>query len=62
MHAPWALAVEAKVRHRLGLDVQTMWSDEGLVVRLPEADEAPPVDSILLDPEEIEELVDPATV
>ncbi|MDQ4097511.1 MAG: DEAD/DEAH box helicase, partial [Actinomycetota bacterium] len=57
VHAPWALAVEAKVRSRLGLEAQTIWSDEGLVVRLPEADEAPPVESVLLDPEEIEELV-----
>ncbi|HVL28767.1 MAG TPA: DEAD/DEAH box helicase, partial [Acidimicrobiales bacterium] len=57
VHAPWALAVEAKVRARLGVEVQTMWSDEGFVVRLPEADEAPPVDSVLLDPEEVEELV-----
>ncbi|HEX6597674.1 MAG TPA: helicase-related protein, partial [Acidimicrobiales bacterium] len=57
VHAPWALAVEAKVRSRLGVEVQTMSSDEGFVVRLPEADEAPPVESILLDPEEVEELV-----
>ena len=57
VHAPWALAIEAKARSRLGLEVQTMWSDEGLVVRLPEADEAPSVDSVLLDPEEVEELV-----
>ncbi|MFN2503488.1 MAG: DEAD/DEAH box helicase, partial [Acidimicrobiales bacterium] len=57
VHAPWALAVEARVRQRLGLEVQTMWSDEGFVVRLPEADEAPPVESILLDPEDVEDLV-----
>ena len=57
VHAPWALAVEAKARTRLGLEVQTMWSDEGLVVRLPEADEAPSAESVLLDPEEVEELV-----
>src|SRR5207302_10049477 len=57
VHAPWALAIEAKVRDRLGLEVQTMWSDEGIVVRLPEADEAPPDDSVLLDPDEVEDLV-----
>ncbi|HEX2192201.1 MAG TPA: DEAD/DEAH box helicase [Acidimicrobiales bacterium] len=57
VHAPWALAVEAKVRSRLGVEVQTMWSDEGLVVRLPEADESPPVESVLLEPEEVEDLV-----
>jgi len=57
VHAPWALAIEAKVRDRLGLEVQTMWSDEGIVVRLPEADELPPVESVLLEPEEIDDLV-----
>jgi ATP-dependent Lhr-like helicase len=57
VHAPWALAIEAKVRDRLSVEVQTMWSDEGIVVRLPEADESPPVDSVLLEPEEIEALV-----
>jgi ATP-dependent helicase Lhr and Lhr-like helicase len=57
VHAPWALAIEARARDRLDIEVQTMWSDEGIVVRLPEADESPPVDSLLLEPEEIEALV-----
>ncbi|HEX2119235.1 MAG TPA: helicase-related protein, partial [Acidimicrobiales bacterium] len=57
VHAPWALAIEARARDRLGVEVQTMWSDEGVVVRLPEADESPPIDSVLLEPEEIESLV-----
>jgi ATP-dependent Lhr-like helicase len=57
VHAPWAQAIEARVRERLGLEVQTMYSDDGVVVRLPEADEAPPGDSILFDPDEVEDLV-----
>jgi ATP-dependent Lhr-like helicase len=57
VHAPWAQAIEARVHERLGLDVQTMYTDDGIVVRLPEADEAPPSDSVLFDPEEIEDLV-----
>ncbi|HVL05137.1 MAG TPA: DEAD/DEAH box helicase [Acidimicrobiales bacterium] len=57
VHAPWALAIEARARDRLDIEVQTMWSDEGIVVRLPEADESPPVDSVLLEPEEVEALV-----
>src|SRR5205823_14719131 len=39
------------------VEVQTMWSDEGIVVRLPEADETPPVESVLLEPEEVDDLV-----
>jgi ATP-dependent Lhr-like helicase len=68
VHAPWALAVEARLRERTGLDVQPMWSDDGIVVRLPavadfaeDATAAAAVDSaeaaLLIDPEEIEELV-----
>ncbi|MGI8983263.1 MAG: Lhr family helicase, partial [Acidimicrobiales bacterium] len=57
VHAPWALAIEARARDRLDIEVQTMWSDEGIVVRLPEADESPPIDSVLLEPEEVEALV-----
>jgi ATP-dependent helicase Lhr and Lhr-like helicase len=57
VHAPWAQAIEARVRERLGLEVQTMYTDDGVVVRLPEADEAPTGESILFDPDELEDLV-----
>jgi ATP-dependent Lhr-like helicase len=57
VHAPWALGIEAKVRDRLGVEVQAIWSDDGIVVRLPEADESPPPDSVVLEPEELEDLV-----
>ena len=57
VHAPWALGIEARVRSRTGMDVQAIWSDDGIVVRLPEADDAPAVDSVMLDPDEIDELV-----
>ena len=39
VHAPWALAIEARLRERLGLDVQPIWSDDGIVVRLPMTDD-----------------------
>ncbi|HEV7886672.1 MAG TPA: DEAD/DEAH box helicase, partial [Acidimicrobiales bacterium] len=57
VHAPWALAIEARIRDRMGLEAQAIWSDDGIVVRLPEADESPPADFVLLDPDEINELV-----
>jgi ATP-dependent Lhr-like helicase len=57
VHAPWALAVEAKIRDRLGLEVQAIWSDDGIVVRLPEADEAPDPDLVLIQPDDVDELV-----
>ncbi len=39
VHAPWALAIEARLRERLGMDVQPIWSDDGIVIRLPMTDE-----------------------
>src|SRR5439155_1496892 len=57
VHAPWALATEARLHDRLAVEVQTMWSDDGFVLRLPESDEPPPLDELLPEPDEIEDLV-----
>jgi len=57
VHSPWAHAIELRARERLGLEVQTMVDDDGIVVRLPEADEAPPADSVLFEPEEVQDVV-----
>ena len=57
VHAPWAQAIEARVRERLGLEVQTMYTDDGVVVRLPEADDAPAAESVFFDPDDLEDLV-----
>ena len=57
VHAPWAMAIEARMRERLGMYTQTIHTDDGIVVRLPEADEAPPLDAVMVDPDEIEDLV-----
>ena len=57
VHAPWAMAVTAKMRAELGLEVETMWTDDGFVVRLPESDEAPDPALVLPAPDELEPLV-----
>ena len=57
VHAPWAMAIESKIRNRLDMDARAIWSDDGIIVRLPEADEAPPAEYVLIDPEELDELV-----
>ena len=57
VHAPWAMAVTARVRDELGLDAEAMWGDDGFVVRFPETD-APPDPSVMLpDPDEVETLI-----
>jgi ATP-dependent Lhr-like helicase len=38
VHAPLTLAIEARLRERLGIETQTIWSDDGIAVRLPEGE------------------------
>ncbi len=57
VNAPWALAVAARARERYGVEVQTMHSDDGIVIRLPETEEAPTADLVLLDADDVEPLV-----
>src|SRR4051812_33799726 len=57
VHAPWALALGARLRESLGLETQAIWSDDGIAIHLPDADGPPPIDDVLLEPEQIEELV-----
>ncbi len=57
IHAPWAMAVTARIRANGGPEVETMWSEDGFVLRFPESDEPPTVDHVLLEPEEAAELV-----
>ena len=57
IHAPWALAVVERVRAETGLDVETMWTDDGFVVRFPETDDPPDTRLMLPASEEVEALV-----
>ena len=57
VHAPWAMAIQARLLQRMDGDVQVLWSDDGIVIRLPEAEERIPLEDLTFDPEEIEELV-----
>jgi ATP-dependent Lhr-like helicase len=59
VHAPWSLALEARIGEQLGSAVQTIWSDDGIAIRLPDTEIAPGVLEALLfpDPDEVEELV-----
>jgi ATP-dependent Lhr-like helicase len=57
VHAPWALALAARLRESLGLEVQSIWSDDGIALHLPDADAPPSTDELMLEPDEVEELV-----
>lgn len=57
IHAPWAMAVTAKVREELAIDVETMWSDDGFIVRFPETDQPPGAELVVPEPDDIERLL-----
>ena len=57
VHAPWAMALQARLRESAGLEVQSIWSDDGIALHFPDADAPPPTDDVLIEPEELEELV-----
>ncbi len=59
VHAPWSLALEARLQERLGMDIATIWSDDGIAIRLPEGETTlAGVEELLFpDPDEVEDLV-----
>ncbi|HEV3231311.1 MAG TPA: DEAD/DEAH box helicase [Candidatus Dormibacteraeota bacterium] len=57
VHAPWALAARARLEQRQDLEVQAIHTDDGFAVNLPDADHPPDLETLLLDPEEVRELV-----
>jgi ATP-dependent Lhr-like helicase len=57
VHAAWGLALSARLRDELGLESDAIWSDDGIIVHLPDAEEPPGAELALLDPEQIEDAV-----
>ena len=57
VHSAWALALSARIREVYGLESDAIWSDDGIIVHLPDADEAPSEELILIEPDELEDLV-----
>ncbi len=54
VHAPWALAIEGVLSQEAGFDVQTVWSDDGIVLRLVEGEVE--LSKLFPDPDEAEDL------
>ena len=58
VHAPWALAITARLRERYGgMDVQALHTDDGIIIRVPDSDEPPPAGIALLDADEIGDII-----
>jgi ATP-dependent Lhr-like helicase len=56
VHAPWALVIEERLE-RADLPVQVLWSDDGIILRLPDAVDDIASELLLPDPDEIDELL-----
>ena len=57
VHAPWAMAIAARLREAHGIEAQSIWSDDGIALHFPESDAPPPTDDLMIDPGEVEDLV-----
>lgn len=58
VHAPWALAISARLQQTYGVDAQALSSEDGIVLRIPETDQPPPGGEVMLfGADEIDDLV-----
>lgn len=57
IHAPWTLAITARLAERGGFEAQPLWTDDGIMFRFVDADRPPPTDLFLPSPDDVEELV-----
>ena len=57
VHSAWGLALGQKIREERELEADAIWSDDGIVIHLPDADEPPPADLVMVEPDELEDLV-----
>ena len=57
IHAPWAMAVAAQIRQESGIEVETLWGDDGFVIRFPDVDQPPDPRLLLPDPDDVQALV-----
>lgn len=57
VHAPWALAARRRYRRSHGVEVDVIWSDDGIVFRFPDVDAPPSTAELVIPPDEIDDLV-----
>ncbi len=57
VHAPWALALRAAASASVGYDVQTVWSDDGIVLTVADGDDPPGPELLVPEADDVEERV-----
>jgi ATP-dependent Lhr-like helicase len=57
VHAAWGLALSARIRDEIGLEADAIYSDDGIIVHLPDAEEPPGAELVMLEPDEVEDAI-----
>ncbi len=57
VHAPWSMAVLRRLKEARAGDIEAVWSDDGMIFRVPGGEAPPPLELLFPTPEEIEEAV-----
>jgi len=57
IHAPWAMAVMAKLRQEMDGEVDMVWTDDGIMFRMPSTDQPPTLDVLLPKSDHVEETI-----
>jgi ATP-dependent Lhr-like helicase len=60
VHAAWSLALSARIRDEFDLEADAIYSDDGIIIHLPDAEELDPTrltELIMLEPDEVEDRV-----
>ncbi|MEZ6061631.1 MAG: crosslink repair DNA glycosylase YcaQ family protein [Planctomycetaceae bacterium] len=55
VHAPWAMLVAARLREATDTEVDVVWTDDGILFRVPEAGDLPEPDFFFPEPDEVED-------
>lgn len=59
VHAPWAMAIAARIRQRHGFDCQAYATDDGIVMRMPDGyGELPMRQLLLFDVDELQHIIE----
>ena len=57
VNGPWALAIQARLEEQTRQEIQALWTDDGIILRIPDEDLLPELEDLIPDPAELEERV-----
>ena len=57
VHAAWSLAIAHRLREQEGLEADAIYSDDGIAIHLPDSDDPPGAELVLLEPDELEDMI-----